>query len=177
MGLTQSNQTIILGEENVPISEPSSIDIIKENQIIFTNFYKTPTIENYKIIRKYDKLYFDSLGIKYMIYYITLNRRYNFGENFSNTFGIIRGYLLNKWYDYEMNRLMKPTNLLSASDLDSLWCLYYATGDTIYPNRIRGIAFSNDQHILVRSAAIWSYNSHVNQKMLDAELITPYENN
>jgi len=71
-------------------------------------------------------------------------------------------------FNNEIKRLLDTKTKLTPYDLDILWSLYYATGDMKYPNRVKMVADTiTPSDFPTCSAAKWSYNSHINQGLLD----------
>jgi hypothetical protein len=66
-------------------------------------------------------------------------------------------------YNAECERLLhgRPRDI-TPSDLDMLWCLFYGTHDIAYANRVQYLANADDTEVLTKSAASWSYQSHLN---------------
>lgn len=93
--------------------------------------------------------------------------------------GIAPEQRLMQWLDTKIHQLMHNTNL-SPGDLDELWALYYVSGDRKFADRIKHIATDDAPHIaVVRAAAEWSYNSHVDQGLITStgdapEINTPF---
>lgn len=73
------------------------------------------------------------------------------------------------YFEEQRARLLNdPINRLSSRDLDRCWCLFYATGDLAFADRVKeisnmiiGTTMSLEQVSMVY-AADWSYRSHLN---------------
>ena len=71
-------------------------------------------------------------------------------------------------YDVLTKQLLNDDNMniMQAQDLDTMWLLYYVTKNKAFPNQIKKISTCARTNFLVRAAASWSYNSHVQQNLL-----------
>lgn len=68
--------------------------------------------------------------------------------------------------DLTTHLLEGDSEQISPGDLDTMWAVYYATGDRRYPDRVQKISKCSQIHPAVRGAAMWSYNSHMQQNLL-----------
>jgi len=139
-------------------------ELMKQKNML-RHFFKHPTKELYQSIRINDEIYQSLLGTnKYKMFIWAVCETYpNFEEALDET--------TNLDYQLEVDRLLDPRNILTTLDLDILWILYYATGNNTFTNRVKSVVCDELQYVLVRSAANWSYNSHVNQGLLDPKYI------
>lgn len=71
------------------------------------------------------------------------------------------------WAYFEEQRqklLLGPIDALTSRDIDRCWCLFYATGDLVYANRVHHIGKTNPGNSVERAAVVgaarWSYESH-----------------
>ena len=153
MGNSQDSMTDGNGGERKDLLTKEDIEKINELQPIFENFYKYPTLENYKKIRGLDQIYKNALGDVYSLYIDML--RYSY-PNLNEPMAYNKRHLL----EYIVSDLLDPKKKYSAMDLDKLWTLYYATGELRYPDRIALVANDTKQNLVVRGAAQWSHGSH-----------------
>ena len=150
----------IIGEDDSQKLTAEEIKLVEDQSDVFNCFFRHPSLENYQAIRSNDVLYQKALGNKYKLYLWALCDTFTELDN-----PIDENDALD--YQLEVDRLLDPRNALNASDLDSLWTLYYATGDQQFPNRVKSILNNELQHEIVRGAARWSYDSHIQQGMLE----------
>ncbi len=64
--------------------------------------------------------------------------------------------------------LLNPDTKLNACNLDTLWSLFHATDDQVYPARVYAVSQDENQHVIVKKTANWSYQSHVKGGMVPA---------
>lgn len=65
-----------------------------------------------------------------------------------------------EFMEAEIAKLMRKTTNLTARDLDKLWFLFYASGDTSFPHRIKEVSDDLRQHKVIRETARWSCDTH-----------------
>nr|QBK88138.1 MAG: hypothetical protein LCMAC202_05000 [Marseillevirus LCMAC202] len=150
----------ILGDDDTQELTLEEVKAIEEQSDIFNCFYRHPTMENYIAIRSNDTIYQKALGNKYRVFVWAVR----------DTFTDLKEPLEeNDALDYqlEVDRLLDLRNTLTAGDLDRLWTLYYATGDQRFPNRVKSVSNNELQPEVVRGAASWSYDSHIQQGLLE----------
>jgi len=145
-------------EESRPLTD-SERAILDQHHEIFTRFHRTPTQQNLDKLRKHDDLYIRSLGDKYCIYLKAICEKWYLGHFCSSDMNSHR---------QEVARLLDFKSELDATDLDKLWILYYATGDIKYSDRVKA-AFDGRSYsdFPIHLAAKWSYQSHMEQGLLD----------
>ena len=51
---------------------------------------------------------------------------------------------------------------MTGKDLDTLWNMYYVSGDPVFANRVLQLSQSEQAMMVIRKAAAWSYDSNVN---------------
>ena len=142
----------------VTTDESSLLDANKDT---ICRFYEHPTIENYNIIKSLDSALEKSIGVE---------RRNALMWVIRDTFDQLEDPLTgDDYFDYQIlvDRLMDKRNLLTPDDLDTLWMMYYGSGDMMFPNRVKNVAQTLMQNYLTIGAAKWSYSSHINQGYFD----------
>jgi len=156
MGQVESNQS----EGDFFSLTPEEQKIINEQSKIFECFFRHPTFENYQTIRSIDEIYERCLGDKYRIFLLAVREK---NTSFEDPLSDEEKSSLQK----TTSRLTSKDSILSPNDLDTMWVLYYATGESKYPERILHVCNEDTkQNFAVRGAAAWSYNSHVEQGKL-----------
>ena len=151
----------ILGEDTTCRPEELTAEekeLLQNTVESFETFYKRPTLENYNLIKQHEYVYRKALGQTYTFFTWAIRFKYPVEEPLTETEAMD--------YTLELDRLLDKRNFLNAPDLDKLWMLYYATGDAKFPDRVKQIANNPLSHIIVRSAAEWSYRSHLEQGKL-----------
>jgi len=149
-----------MGYDDVLDFTPEEIEIVTKQGSVFNCFFRHPTSENYQAIRDNDEIYYKALGTEYDLYLWTIR----------DTFQDLQQPLSEKErlsYKLAVDRLLDLNNLLTAQDLDALWGLYYASGDLQFTRRIKTVIDSDLQYAVVRAAAKWSYNSNIQQGLLE----------
>jgi hypothetical protein len=158
MGQSESRHENIIGEssgERPDLLTEKDMELLEKRMPIFDYFYKEPTLENYRKIRDIDGQLTHALGSKYHLFLSTIREIYpSLGEPLNR--------LEKRWLKTSIEGLMYSINT-TASDLDRLWILYYATGYKEFPAKIQSIIRDPNIHYVVRSAATWSYKSHVDK--------------
>ena len=162
MGQVQSSSVDFITGQNDNTSSPltsAEKDFLESQQCIFDCFFRNPTFENYKSIRVFDELYKKCLGRNYDVFCLAMREKNpSFDEPLDDA--------EKSFLQAENQRLMAKESQLSASDLDTLWILYYATGSKEFPDRVLYASNDFSNHLIIRLAAEWSYNSHKQQGKL-----------
>ena len=156
MGVSESKSKSTATKAPLTVDETK---IMQEQSDLFDRFYQHPTAENLAKIRKNDLLYMrSSMDYRYPLYLLAIYDTWNLGNFTSKDVDVFR-----RTIDY----LMAPTTILSAGDLDSLWTLFYATGDKKYTKRILDVATGRVLgEPFTDMAATWSYSSHQKRGLL-----------
>lgn len=72
--------------------------------------------------------------------------------------------------------IMGDSTFLCMTDLDMLWLCFYATGDAIYPDKVKKCALTKKQTFIsdaiVKTAAEWGYNNHVLENYITGPILS-----
>ncbi len=117
---------------------------------LISKFYQNPTQKSYEEIMKYDKVLNDDAP--YKIFKLKVRVTWNIEPTLTNN----ELEILKQKEEY----LLNPDHKLDGCDLDTLWSLFYATGDKVYPDRVYAVSQDSSQYFAVVSAAKCSYKSH-----------------
>ncbi len=132
------------------------MDIGKLTNII-ENFYKNPSKDDYKTIKNNGTHLAGLIGVDvYLILLFAMRNAHPILDNKLNT-------KEQKTLDSLESRLMNSERILTPKDLDTLWTLYYATGNIKYPNRVLAVSKDEKQSFVTREGAGWSYHSHLTE--------------
>lgn len=135
--------------------QSSPTDYDRRNELMQT-FHQDPTPENYQFIRQGDEPFRDALGEHiYRAYILGMRTHLPVGEPLDEE--------ESTFFNKEVERLLSSQTTLSSRDLDEMWALFYATGDTRFPDRVRRATTEEFHYLGVKEAAKWSYESHVRQ--------------
>lgn len=148
-------------------SKPTSVGdmfISKFAGFLVSKFYQEPSQKSYDAIIEHDEKLTEWSGEPHDFFKLKVRSKWNLepalsGEDLE---------ILNSKEKY----LLNPDSKLNACDLDTLWSLFYATGDQVYPDRVYKVSQDKSQHPLVAIAAIGSYNSHREKGVLN-NILTP----
>lgn len=132
--------------------------LLESHDEIFSNFHLHPWQKNLDEIKNAEETYIKSIGWKYYVFLIAACNKHQLTAKYS----VEHKTAYNHFHD----KIMDLSTILYPSDLDCLWILYYATGDTKYSDRVKHVVTDKTQLKFVQAAAIWSYNSHVEMKKI-----------
>ncbi len=153
-------------------SQPTGVGdmfISKFANFLVSKFYQEPTQESYDAIIKHDKKLTEWSGEPHDFFKLKARSTWNLEPALTDE----DLEILNSKEKY----LLNPDSKLNACDLDTLWSLFYATGDQVYPDRVYKVSQDENQHLLVKIAAIGSYNSHREKGVLNNILAPTNEDN
>lgn len=158
------DEIIILKKKKTISNEERQI--IQSTGKLMENFHKNPSLKTLEEIRKNEKLIVSAIEWPYWMFLIRAYVKLN-----QDPKNIVDHKKLQK-YNNKIKEFQDSTFIFSPEDLDSLWSLYYASGNLKYPKIVRKVVRDSKQKIEVRSAAIWSFNSHVKTNRLNLKEIT-----
>ncbi len=116
-------------------------------------FFRNPSIEHYRSIRKNDESLKKTLGKKYDIFLLEVrDKNTSFEEPLTQD--------EKSSLEADKQRLFADKACLNPEDLDMLWVLHYATGEKQYSEKVRLVSNDPAQNNIIRAAAGWSYLSH-----------------
>jgi len=124
----------------------------------FTHFYEKPSMEDYEKLRAHDNLLVKAMGEFTVTLYISAIK-----VAYAGLLDLSPGKGDEKLIAIVLDRLMNQGRTMAASDLDLLWIIFHATGIEELPRRVMEVFLDEKQHMAVRTSALWSYNSHVDQ--------------
>ncbi len=144
----------IMGQDDT-IQEITSEEqqILNDTSEAFHKFYTNP-FTNYQILSPHKSIYLKAHGKNFELYQWIIEKTH-FGDE-----------KINLDYELEIDRLLDPRNFLSFQDLNKLWILYYATGHTVYTDRIKHTARNPLVNEDIRNEAMSSYNTNIKQGYL-----------
>lgn len=156
------------GEESKfdPIGEQGDTSNLNVGELLMSKlgvflmetFSKSPNQSAYNQIIRSDKVLTRSVGPPYPMFKLKARDKWNLSpaltEEEKKTLSKKESFLLNL------------ENKLCGCDLDTLWSLFYATGDQVYPDRVYSVSQDKNQHMAVKRAANWSYQSHIEKGLV-----------
>lgn len=129
-----------------------------EKRVPVQKFYACVTPENYQLIREHDDIYRKGLGsLRHRMFVLGMKTHSQVKDPLNDD--------EKREYNAEIQRLL-TSEKVAPGDLDEMWALYYATGDMCFPHRIENVIVDENQDLIVREAAKWSYSSHQKQGFL-----------